>query len=346
MTQYIWSRCTLLMTAFTVLLLQGCNNDLVTVDTYKEIPVVYGFVSLQDTATYIRVERAFIDPVVPAATLAKNADSLYYKNIVVELVRQRDARRFTLTAVDATKEGYPRDSGFFATTPNTVYKILNSNLLPLENDSVQVVVRKVGATKSLTEAKTAVIGNYVFLESLPQYDAPYINMNATSEITVGFQSRTETASKFYNCSIYVNYNELIGGQTTRKRIEWKFVQNQKRNRQGGVLDPSIYLSRSGTDFLRFLKENIAVNSAAVRQITTLDIRVDCGSSELLAYSSIVNANSGITGSQSIPTYTNMSNGAYGIFTSRNALAKNGFQLGTGALTFIQNNDLTKNLNFR
>ena len=56
----------------------SCDNELDTIEEYKDIPVVYGFISLSDTAQYIRIERAFVDPNQSALDLAQNPDSLYY----------------------------------------------------------------------------------------------------------------------------------------------------------------------------------------------------------------------------------------------------------------------------
>ncbi|NNL93551.1 MAG: hypothetical protein HKO66_15020, partial [Saprospiraceae bacterium] len=64
----------------------SCDNELNVVEDFKDIPVVYGFISMSDTAQYIRVERAFIDETESALVLAQNPDSLYYLNASVTLI--------------------------------------------------------------------------------------------------------------------------------------------------------------------------------------------------------------------------------------------------------------------
>ena len=42
--------------------LSACSTDFQLEGEWSDIPVVYGFVSIQDTAHYIRVQRAFLEP--------------------------------------------------------------------------------------------------------------------------------------------------------------------------------------------------------------------------------------------------------------------------------------------
>ena len=108
---------TLKWTAFALLFIlfnTSCNDELNLIETGKETPIVYAFLSLNDTATYIRVEHAFVDAKIPADTIAKVADSLYYSNITVTLLRVKNNERFVLTRVDGNTEGYRRDDGIFA----------------------------------------------------------------------------------------------------------------------------------------------------------------------------------------------------------------------------------------
>ncbi len=59
----------LIITAF---LFTACDNELVVTDQWKDIPVVWGFLSKSDTAHYIRVEKAFLDPKISANVIARH----------------------------------------------------------------------------------------------------------------------------------------------------------------------------------------------------------------------------------------------------------------------------------
>ena len=65
----------------------ACDNEIDLVAEWKSIPVVYGLINVQDTAHYLRIEKAFLDPSVGAPTLAQIPDSLYYDNILVQIER-------------------------------------------------------------------------------------------------------------------------------------------------------------------------------------------------------------------------------------------------------------------
>ena len=103
-------------------LITACDNELVVVDKWKDIPVVWGLLSKSDTAHYIRVEKAFLDPTTSAYDIARIPDSLYYDEAVVTLKRVNTGQVFTLERVDGDLEGYPREGGVFAEVPNYLYE--------------------------------------------------------------------------------------------------------------------------------------------------------------------------------------------------------------------------------
>ncbi len=99
------------------LLLSACSNDFEVTAPWKEIPIVYGILSPQDTAHYLRIEKAFLDPNQSALEVAQIADSLYYpeNSITVWLVPTINPNnRIQLQRVNGALEGYPRDPGVFA----------------------------------------------------------------------------------------------------------------------------------------------------------------------------------------------------------------------------------------
>src|SRR5688572_30550330 len=114
------------------IILYSCDNELVVIDEWKDIPVVWGLLNKSDTAHYIRVEKAYLDPTTSALDIARIPDSLYYENASVSLKRVNTGQIFPLERVIGELEGYPRDTfqqsdpdsaGIFAETPNYLYKI-------------------------------------------------------------------------------------------------------------------------------------------------------------------------------------------------------------------------------
>ena len=335
------------------LVANGCNDDLNLIEPNKaSIPVVYGFLSLNDTATYIRVERSFVDQKLSAIELAKIADSLTYPaNVEVYLVRKSSNERFLMQKVDGNTEGYRRDAGTFASTPNYLYKIKTSLLLLKSNEVWRVEVKRKGETKVLAQTEAAVIGNYVNI--LPAI------LNIKDIFPCSFETQESAANKgdadvsarFYAVNVVFNYDETLGGATTQKKVTWQFATNEKRVIKG-TLDP-VYdqqsFTKNGSDFYAFLGANIPVTAGSARIFRDIDIEITAGGQEVIDLLNVGIANLGITGSQDIPVYTNVRDGlggnALGLFGSRNKFVRKGFKINDSSLEALKTGTFTKQLNF-
>lgn len=326
-----------LFACFFVLFNASCNDELNLIEGGKETPIVYGFLSLNDTATYIRVEHAFVDAKTSAETIAKVADSLYYANVTVTLVRVSNNEKFVLTRVNGNTEGYVRDKGVFATAPNYLYKIKTSTLSLRPDEQWRITLQRTGDTKILAQATTKVIGNYTIFA--PQAGA-FLFLTYDNTFNVSIET-TELTAKFYDVRVVVNYDELIGTTRTAKKSEWLLASGSPRT----GADIQSYFRRNAKDFYNALANNIPVNANATRFFKDFDVEVTAGGQELIDFINVGIANIGITGSQAIPTYTNIENGL-GLFTSRNKAILRGVKLNDQALDILKTGEVTKNLNFR
>ncbi len=315
----------------------SCNDELNLIEGGKETPIVYGFLSLNDTATYIRVEHAFVDAKIPAATLAQVADSLYYSNVNVTLVRVSNNEKFALTRVNGNTEGYVRNDGIFAKAPNYLYKIKNSTLSMRADEQWRIVVQRNGDTKPLAQSVTKVIGDYKIFA--PQEGA-FLFLTYDNTFNVSIET-TEQTARFYDVKVIVNYDELIGTVRTAKKAEWLLASGTPRR----ATDAQTFFRRSSKDFYTFLSNNIPVNTSAARFFKDFEIEVTGGGQELIDFVNVGIANIGITGSQAIPTFTNIENGL-GIFTSRNKTVLKNVKLNDQAIDLLKTGELTRNLNFR
>jgi hypothetical protein len=330
----------------------SCNDELDLVEPSKEAtPIIYGFLSLNDTATYLRVERSFISVKSSATDLAKVADSLVYPaNVEVYLVRVKSNERFLMQKVDGNKEGYRRDTGVFASSPNYLYKVKNSTLLLKSNELWRVDVQRKGETKPLAQTLTNVIGTYEFTMSQV--------IGIQTSFGISFKTQTDLtesdkSARFYAVKVIANYEETIGGTTTKKHVDWQYSTNEKR-----VGDPSQDYSeqsflRNSNDFYQFLGNNIPVTAGASRVFKDIDVEVTAGGQEVVDFLSAGIANLGITGSQTIPVYTNVYDDVItkktpylGIFGSRNKFTKKGFILNDPSLEKLKTDTYTRQLNFR
>jgi Domain of unknown function (DUF4249) len=330
----------------------ACSNDFALTEKWKDIPIVYGLLSISDTAHYIRVERAFIDPKKSALDIAQIADSLYYNNAVVTLIRESDGKVFTLNKIDGTKEGYPRVSGVFANTPNYLYKIGKKTLNLQGGEVIRLQVKREDGTL-LTEATTKIIG-----AALPKNGFPKNPANVLySALSVAWDAKE--SAKFFDVHFLHHYEETTPDNSNKylpKTLDWSIKKSippvNAPNLVVSIGNDGFNLFRflaSGEDFFSYLGTEIKtpLGSSLKRKYKYFDIFIESGGQELLNYLSSGEANSGITGTEIIRGYTNLSNG-YGLFSSRNTTKFPGFSLDTdnGSSDTLKMGRYTKSLNFQ
>ena len=92
----------------------SCSNDFELTEIGPDVPVVYGIISAQDTATYIRVEKAYIDENIGGDILARDPANLYFEDINVKIRHIATGKEYNLNKVDGNLEGYKREEGAFS----------------------------------------------------------------------------------------------------------------------------------------------------------------------------------------------------------------------------------------
>ncbi len=314
----------------------GCDNDLDLVSDWKEIPVVYGFLSRSDTAQYIRVEKAFLDPTTSAYLIAQNPDSLYFPNAIVQLEDLTSGTKVTLTKVDGTLEGYPRAPGVFATSPNYLYKIRTDEAKIFTDREYRILVSD-EAGRLITSSKTRVVGDYAFTFSSPPDKITFLYDNS---INIGWRSNENTAY-FYDVAMRIHVQETVSGGPgpVEKVLYWPIEKNILRGTSKNI---NTFLA--GVSFYQFMRNNLEVKPNVSRKFLYMEIQVDAGGKEIYDFLSVGKANSGITGAEYVPSFSNIDNG-FGLFSSRYSLVGNNFTLSAQSLDSLKQGIYTKNLNF-
>jgi hypothetical protein len=318
----------------------SCNNELVTIEGAKDIPVVYAILSQKDTATYIRVEKAFSDPSRNAFEVAQIADSLYYNDAKVSLVRNKNNERFDLIQVDGNTEGYPRKDGIFAKAPNKVYKIKTGLLNMKADEDWRIEVIRQG--KTIATELTKVVGGYSLTTT-----SKTLFFRPENQFSISVETDdNEQTGRIYEANIILNIDETLNGTTQSKKYVWAFDLNDNRGRINAQLfDLGITFQRRAKEFYDYLGNNVPVVIGMSRTIKSVDIEVLIGGQAFIDYRKRFNSNSGITGSQTISNYTN-SGGSLGFVGSRNRVFVTDFKISNETLETLKNTDVTKNLGFR
>ena len=302
----------------TMLTLFSCSNDFELIDTYKDIPVVYAIVSKADTASYFRVERVFVDEKIGAPQIAQIPDSLYYDaSVEVVFFKQGNANSFKLQRVDGNLEGYVREKGAYAQTPNILYKIKASTSKFVDNEVIRVVVRRKNGT-ILTEGSTTVLPDMIL-------NAPDVKKNNTlyfdskTNFNVAFTSNTE-AARLFDVRLVLNIEEQDPANPTqylKKSLEW-FLERNVKPSVNAKFPLQLSVRTPGTEFYKFLANNLVANGRK-RIFKTIEVVVDASGTEVANYINATSANTGITGTEVLPNYTNMTKG-FGIVSSKGKLS--------------------------
>ncbi len=269
----------LFLLPFAALLIQGCSNDFEVTAPWKEVPVAYAILSPKDTAHYIRVEKAFLDPETNSLVLAQIADSIYYPEnaIAVYLERTSTGQRIQLQRVDGTLDGYVRKDGIFATHPNWLYKTKEQIIA---GDSYRLQIVRNDGKPDIT-AETIIPTDFIFRTPNPADIPPKISFLRNISPTIDW--RTDKNGVYFGIHFRIRYRETApnGSLIGRDTLYWTPTQNVKRSDQqvAGNLYRAEFLV-STTSFYRFLVENIPPASDRFRAFDGIDITLEGGGAEI------------------------------------------------------------------
>ena len=318
-----------------VFLIVACDNELNIIEGKKDIPIVYGVLSSIDTAQYIRIERAFVDENTSALVLAKIADSLYYSSALVSIIDNSTGIEYTLEKVDAGLEGYPREDGVFAQSPNYLYKIISNNISLVSDHEYELVIKR---NESLPEVKAA-----TRLVGASQILTPSSSIGFAYVQPTKIRWRPGANARIFDISIEFNYRERVTSSSSgfeRKSVTWNMAKNI--NSTGVEIEE---FEQVGINFYSFLAGAITADPEIERRFDNISVILDSGGEEIFELNRLNDANLGITSSQDIPFYTNLSEGR-GIFSSKYQEILPDLPLKSSSEDSLIMGIITKQLNFK
>ncbi len=346
-------KTTLILSIFIIAISQwSCSNELKLIEpTTTSIPIVYGYIDASDSVSYFRIERAFADPITNALTLAKDTAALLYREneLEVKLTNITNSNAKTiLKRVDASKEGYPRDKGLFYDNANYLYKTTKNDFTIRGNDEILLTLTDKTKNTKICETSVVCIDPYIYVEPQTQLDS--LNISSSSSFSIYARSQKDKQASSMNAYMVIHYAETENGVTTIIDLPWLLVNNFKKPDNSN----NFQLSKKGSEFFDFIAANVPVKPNVTRRLLNFDWRVDFQDQELQNYLNVLGANSGVTGSSPIPTYTNIDNfpkqkvnrNGKGLLVSKFKLEKKGVRFYVGVYDILRDNPTTSKLNFR
>ena len=320
---------------FCILGMIGCNNDLDLTAPTKDIPIVYGVFSKLDTDHYIRIEKAFIDEQIPAAELASDSENFIYDDLVVEISKD-GAPPIPLQRIDGNVEGFPRETGFFDNEPNVLYKLENVGFSGGQN--VTLTIERGGGLKTVTASATIV--NNIELKTPNPFLGDKLDIRPDPERATTLVFDPADNSKIFDVFITFHYKEISGaGQVTAKELVWPLTRNQDID--GSGLQTA---KNEGLNFYNLLLQSIPVDPSTTRRFSKFSIDIVGGGQAIRDYVSLTQANTGITSSQAVPNFSNLSEGL-GIFSSKFTYHLDSMDISQVARLELETGELVRDLNF-
>ena len=319
----------LLLLVSSILIFSACENDFELTEGKVDIPIVYGILSPLDTAHYIRLERAFSDPDKSPFDIAQIPDSLYYTNADVRLYRSRGRLEFQLSKVDGNLEGYVRQEGAFAQSPNILYKIRQNQINLQPRDTIELRIR-------LDDGKLVTAKTLIVEPAFPQSpNNSTASLNFEYNINNNYTFNPGQYSAVYSVIMHIRVIELLPDGTNRTVVlPWTIARNTETRR----------IQVLGRDFYQFMSNSLPADPQIRRFFQGIDFEIVSGTQEVLDYLNVVQANLGITSSGEIPVYTNLSDG-FGIFASRASTFVRNIAISPITQDSLRRGIITRDLNF-
>ncbi len=299
-------------------LFTACETDIDVSADYKDITVVYGLISKNDSVHYIKVNKAFLGD-GNSLEYAQVADSSsYYDNLEVTLTEKQENSVIRVITFDTVHIADKKD-GVFYSPKQVVYS--SDFEIPVDVDSkdytYDLLVRNKVTGKEVTSS-THLVKNFDILT--PRFGQPTIDFISPSAQQVKW--RTAKDGRRYDVFIRFWFEEVLApnNDTIDRYFDWKLGSAKATFLDGKeeLIIPYVpdgifgiaqsLIPRRGVD-----GNGISEEDVIARLTNTAEFTVVVSGDALNTYLDVNEPSSGII--QDRPEYTNINNGL-GLFSSR------------------------------
>ncbi|MBK9731964.1 MAG: DUF4249 family protein [Chitinophagaceae bacterium] len=320
-------------------LIYSCKTDFNVTSDWEDIAIVYGLLDPTDSAQYIKVNKAYLDKTTSALEIAQIPDSLYYQHITVQLQQYQNGvlkKTIDMEKVDGNLEGYVKDTGIFAASPNYLYK---TKEVIDQNSSYHLIITESDNGKVIS-SETEIINDFTVLRPTPSQK---VNFFPGDEYNGQFISAKD--AKIYGLIIRFNYREVNVADPsvfTDKYIDWEIFTTKRSNSTGG--GQTIDYDIPGDGFYSFVNSQLTDDVTIYRQALNFDFMFSAGGETLDTYNQVAIAQQGLTSGNIQPEYTNIENGL-GLFSCRFYKTIYKVQIDDHTIDTLACSPITKHLRF-
>jgi hypothetical protein len=300
----------------TLLLFAGCKQDFqTTVPKYVDTPVVYGLLATNDYGSdgnthYIRIQKGYLLQ-GNAYVAAGITDSIYYpNNLTVQLFSSNGFSVYNLTQIDGATVGLNKDTGIFANTPNYLYtchQFLDST------KSYTLLVTRNSGTDTVAMATTSMV-NSLLIYSPSNLGYSQINFSNVQPAVISWAAANNAG--VYDLTLRFYYTEVVTATNafTNDSIDIPVFTSYIPPSTGGTSNTLTYTLPSRV-ILDYLASHLTNNPLVHRIFGRMKFTFAAGGTALTNYFISQQAQSGLTSSNALPPFTNVTNGV-GLLSSR------------------------------
>ncbi len=290
--------------------LNSCKTDFDITAPYKEITVVYGLLSQNDTTHYLRINKAFLGD-GNALQYSTIADSSTYGKSIDVVLTETSSTGATRSIIFDTITIQTKDTGVFYAPGQLMYK---ADAILIANSVYLLNIRN---KKSGNEVSSATSLIQDFSITKPISGSRSIGFNRSITTQQKFEWLTAENGRLYQPVLKFYYKESSQpGDTILRSVEWVFPSIKSRTIAGGEKMSSEYLNE---DFFTHCKnqipynDSIVENAVIVRFADHFDLSFTVVGDEFSTYLDVNSPSTGLLLEK--PSYTNIENGI-GVFSCK------------------------------
>lgn len=307
--------CAVFLLVLLGVFFNACSTDVDLYADYKDITVVYGLMDYNMDTNYVKINKAFLGP-GNAYDIALIADSCNYPNkLDARIIEYRASASGTNYQATRTLELdtitiHDKETGLFYAPDQLVYytaKRLNKNTSQYKYQYELQIDR--GDT--ILSGTTDIVGGDAFyIETKPLSFAT--DIGTVKWYKCPNAAIYEVVVNFYFTELNLNTNDSVERCMTWSLGTYPLSTLTEENGKYSVSYKSDLFYSNLASFLG--DDTLNINVDRIVKDPCLGVSIAAGGEELYNFISVNGPSSSIV--QTIPEYTNISGGGYGVFSSR------------------------------
>ncbi len=310
-------------------LVSSCETGIDINSDNQDVPIVYCILNSADSFQYVRIQKTYL---IDQAALdyPPEQDSMLFKGEIVVTMERWSGGKVMETINFAPTNEIPKDSGFFPSEKNILYK---AKAKIVANQIYRLYIY-LGSKEKVLYAEASSLGKLVVIDPMHLTERK-ISLYTGNNYTTRWEPVDNAG--VYQVLVRFTYKETIGAETKIKRLDWPQTFASPGADEG-------YLSNdiSGSRFMHILEENLVPVEGAVREVVGVSFEITSGSLEMKYYIESTAPSEGALMEK--PVYSNITNGI-GLFCSIARITIDDLLLSPVTIDSIAYGQFTRTLGF-